>query len=111
MSGEGIEVEIESLRAMGQAVAARPMRELEGMGSAITRVDLSAGAYGAFGILGGSIGQALDEVKAAALQYLAAKREEVSQIHVKAYQTANGYVAGNQEAARLAADIPKDPHA
>ncbi|MBB5778875.1 hypothetical protein [Nonomuraea jabiensis] len=107
MSGDFVATQAGSIREMGRNIAAAPMRDLERMSSAIRHVNLSAGAYGAFGLLGGSLEQAFDDVKRAALTYLAAKRAEVSGIHDKAYGTANTYVDGDANAGRTAADITR----
>ncbi|MEV4017836.1 hypothetical protein AB0J35_45830 [Nonomuraea angiospora] len=107
MSGDFVAAQVDSIREMGRNLAAAPMRDLERMSSAIGHVDLSSGAYGAFGLLGGSLGQAFDDVKRAALTYLTAKRAEVSGIHDKAYSTANTYVDGDGNAGRTAADITR----
>ncbi|MEW1837337.1 hypothetical protein AB0392_05205 [Nonomuraea angiospora] len=107
MSGDFVATQADSIREMGRNLAAAPMRDLERMSSAIGHVDLSSGAYGAFGLLGGSLGQAFDDVKRAAVTYLRAKRAEVSAIHDKAYSTANTYVDGDGNAGRAAADITR----
>ncbi|NUO96381.1 MAG: hypothetical protein HOW71_00860 [Nonomuraea sp.] len=106
MATEPVAAQIDSIRQMGRNMAAAPMRDMEELMSVLARLDLSAGAYGAFGLLGGALGQAFDEVKQAAQQYVAAKRAELSGIHDKAYDTANGYVDGDGSAARLAANLP-----
>ncbi|MEO3789181.1 hypothetical protein ABGB14_03170 [Nonomuraea sp. B10E15] len=109
MSQDSVAAQVESIRAMGRNMAAAPMHDLEEMSRAIGQVELTSGAYGAFGLLGGSLGQALDDVKAAARGYLSAKRDQVADIHDKAYSTANGYTDGDASAARLAAGMPAGP--
>ncbi|MEV0380475.1 hypothetical protein [Nonomuraea sp. NPDC050643] len=105
-----IAVEAESIREMGRKMADAPMRDLEEMARTVAQIELSAmGAYGAFGLLGGSLGESFDQVKRAAQQYLAGKRGEVSDIHNKAYDTANGYTGGDGDAARIAGQIPNIP--
>jgi hypothetical protein len=106
MAPDKIEAQTDSIREMGRNIAGAPMRELEEMIRVIAQVHLSSGSYGAFGLLGGSLGQAFDEVKQAAQQYVAAKRAQVADIHDKAYDTANGYVDGDANAGRIAADMP-----
>ncbi|MET7337341.1 hypothetical protein [Nonomuraea sp. NPDC005650] len=107
MSDESVAAQVESIRQMGRNMAAAPMRDLERMYSAIGYVDLSAGAYGAFGVLGFSLGQAFDDVRKAAQDYLRAKRAEVAGIHDKAYSTANTYVDGDGTAGQAAANITR----
>ncbi|MEO3884302.1 hypothetical protein [Nonomuraea sp. B5E05] len=109
MTQDSVAAQVESIREMGRSMAAAPMRDLEEMSRAIGQVELTSGAYGAFGLFGGSLGQALDDVKAAARRYLSAKRDEVADIHDKAYSTANGYMDGDASAAGPAADMPADP--
>ncbi|NBE97391.1 hypothetical protein FE391_30150 [Nonomuraea sp. KC401] len=111
MNRDSVAAQAESIRAMGRNMASAPMHDLEAMSRAIGQVELTSGAYGAFGLLGGSLGQALDEVKTAALKYLSDKRDQVADIHDRAYSTANGYVDGDASAAGLAADMPADPRA
>ncbi|MFI6740028.1 hypothetical protein ACIBI9_44505 [Nonomuraea sp. NPDC050451] len=107
MSGDFVATQVGSIREMGRNMVAAPMRDLERMSSAIGHVDLSSGAYGAFGLVGGSLEQAFDVVKRAALAYLTVKRAQASGIHDKAYSTANTYVDGDGNAGRAAADITR----
>lgn len=101
-----LKAKVDSIRAMGTKIATEPMQDLEQMNREIAGVYLATGPYGAFGVLGGSLGEALDEVKRAAQEYLAAKRGQLSDIHDRAYDTANTYVDGDGNAARTAANIP-----
>ncbi|TDE49728.1 hypothetical protein E1295_20140 [Nonomuraea mesophila] len=109
MTQNSVAAQVESIREMGRNMVAAPMHDLEEMSRAIGRVELTSGAYGAFGLLGGSLGQAFDDVKAAARTYLSAKRDEVADIHDRAYGTANDYTDGDASAAGLAAGMPADP--
>jgi hypothetical protein len=98
-------VQVESLREMARSMADVPMRDLEEMIRAIGQVALEAGSFGAFGTMGGSLGDAFEEVRLAALKYLAAKRAQVSEIHNKAYDSSNTYLDGDGQAAQKAADL------
>jgi hypothetical protein len=107
MSGDFVATQVDSIRELGRNMVAAPMRDLERMSSAIGHVDLSSGAYGAFGLIGGSLDPAFEDVKRAALAYLRAKRAEAAGIHDKAYGTANTYVDGDGTAGRVSADITR----
>ncbi|MGR6922173.1 hypothetical protein ACU635_48665 [[Actinomadura] parvosata] len=98
-SRDAVAAQIESIRTLGRSMADRPMSELETMLRGISQVELSSGAYGAFGLLGTSLGDAFDEVKRAAQRYLLAKRDEASGIHDKAFDSANAYLDADQRGA------------
>ncbi|SEF80308.1 hypothetical protein SAMN05444920_101706 [Nonomuraea solani] len=110
MAGDKIAVEAESIREMGRNMIDEPMRDLDELARTVARIELSAvGGYGVFGLLGSSLGDAFDEVKLAAQTYVADKRKQVADIHTKAYDTANGYVGGDTDAATIAAKMPTIP--
>jgi hypothetical protein len=108
MNDEVVNVQPDTIRELGRMLADKPMRDLEDMNRPIAALNLSTSdAWAMFGLLlGTSLGSALDEVKLAAQQYLAAKRGELAGIHDKAFDTANQYVNGDVQAADLAAKIP-----
>ncbi|MEV4564428.1 hypothetical protein AB0K12_11735 [Nonomuraea sp. NPDC049419] len=105
MDADAVAVVADSVREMGRDLADTPMRDLEEMTRAVARVRLSSGAYGAFGMLGGALGRSFDEVNEAAQRYLLAKRDQVAELHDRAYDTANGYVDGNAASASVAATM------
>jgi hypothetical protein len=105
MSGEKVDVVVESMRHMARAIADAPMRDLEDMNRDVARIALTPGAFGAFGSMGGALGDAFDEVKLAAQTYLAAKRAQIAGIHDKAYDSANSYADGDSQAGQAAAGM------
>ncbi|MER6942886.1 hypothetical protein ABT294_02570 [Nonomuraea sp. NPDC000554] len=98
-----LKVEVDTILDMGRRIADAPMKQLDRLNATVSAVELSSGSYGVFGILGGSLGQAHDEVKEAARHYLASRREHVAGIRRKAFDTANQYGEGDGDAARTAA--------
>ena len=100
-----VAVVADSVRGLGRDLAGSPMRDLEEMTRAVARVRLSSGAYGAFGMLGSALGRSFDEVNEAAQRYLLAKRDQIAEMHDKAYDTANAYVEGDAASAATAANL------
>ena len=101
----GLEMDVESVRQVGRNLGDAPMRHLDELIGAVASIELSSGSYGAFGLLGTSLGDAFDEVKKAAHDYLEASRQQVSRMKSKAFDTANQSVQGDGAAARVAAGI------
>ncbi|GAA2697008.1 hypothetical protein [Nonomuraea recticatena] len=107
-----LEVEVESVRRLGRELTNAPMQLLDSLGKTIAAAELSSAAYGAFsvfGVIGGSLGDAHDEVKRAAEQYIQARRKELSDMHKKAFETANTYVEGDAQAIAASPEKPASP--
>lgn len=100
-----MEMDQDSVRDMGDRLAGAPMNGLDELVHVVAGIELRAADYGLFGMLGGSLGDAFDQVKLAAHQYLSATRAEVAQMRMKAFDTANTAVQGDGAAARVAAGI------
>ncbi|WP_219470217.1 hypothetical protein [Nonomuraea rhizosphaerae] len=104
-----IEMDVDSLRDVGHRLGGAPMTELNNLVHVVAGIDLRGTHYGAFGMLASSLGDAFDQVKLAAHQYLSATRRELSDMRTKTFDTANTTVMGDGAAARRSAGITDAP--
>ncbi|MFD1540615.1 hypothetical protein [Nonomuraea guangzhouensis] len=96
-------MDADSVREMGRNLGKQPMEHLNDMTRVVAGLNVHARHYGLFGFFGSSLEDALDQVKLAAHQYVAATRHELAEMESKAFDTANTAVQGDGAASGVMA--------